>query len=257
MLSGDHGIPGFPAGKCNLYDFGVGVSLIARGPGIPARRVVDDLAVLMDLAPTFLEVGGVKLPEGMNGRSLVKVLKAPGAGLIDKERTWVVTGRERHVAAARAGNVPYPQRTLRTHDYLYIRNFRPERWPMGDPTGITTTQAPTPAALEHDTFAAFADMDASPTRAWLVEHRNKPAWQWHYNYAFGKRPAEELYDLKKDPDQVANVAADPAYVAVKKDMANRLMRILTDAGDPRVTGDGQTFERGPFVAGVVEKAKKK
>ena len=88
----------------------------------------------MDLAPTFLEVGGVKPPAGMNGRSLVAVLKSDEErARWTRTRTWVVTGRERHVAAAREGNLPYPHRALRTKEFLYIRNFAPDRWPMGDP----------------------------------------------------------------------------------------------------------------------------
>jgi uncharacterized sulfatase len=178
------------------------------------------------------------------------------SGLIDPERTWVVTGRERHVAAARASNVPYPQRALRTDKFLYIRNFEPDRWPMGDPKAVTDTSAPPADALEHDTFVAFADMDASPTRAWLVAQRHEPKWKWHYDYAFGKRPEEELYDLARDPDQIKNVAADPAYAAARAELAQRLLTILTEAGDPRVTGDGKTFERTPFIEGAEAKKKK-
>lgn len=256
VISGDHGAPGFPGGKCNLYDFGVGVALIARGPGIPAGRVVDDFVNLMDLAPTFLEIGGVTKAPGMQGRSFANVLRSKKSGLIDQERTWVVTGRERHVAAARDKNLPYPQRALRIDKFLYIRNFQPVRWPMGDPKTVTPTSAPPAGELEHNTFVAFADMDASPTRAWLVAHRNDPKWKWHYDYAFGKRPAEELYDISKDPDQIHNVATDPAYANVKEELAARLMRILTEAGDPRVVDGGQTFERPPFTNGFEAKKKK-
>jgi N-sulfoglucosamine sulfohydrolase len=247
VVSGDHGPPGFSHGKCNLYDFGVGVTLAVRWPGQKGGRVVDDLVNLMDLAPTFLEIGGVKPPAGMNGRSMVNVLRSDRSGQVDATRTWVVTGRERHVAAAREGNLPYPHRALRTREFLYVRNFRPDRWPMGDPGAVTETTAPAAATLETNTFVAFADMDASPTKAWLVEHRHDPAWKRYYDYAFGKRPAEELYDLRTDPDQVKNVAADPAYAAAKQNLAGRLLKVLTDAGDPRVTGDGQTFERPPFT----------
>jgi N-sulfoglucosamine sulfohydrolase len=256
VISGDHGAPGFPGGKCNLYDFGVGVALIVRGPGIPPGRVVDDFVNLMDLGPTFLEFAGVKNAPGMQGRSFADVLRSNKSGLIDPGRTWVVTGRERHVAAARAGNVPYPQRALRTDKYLYIRNFMPDRWPMGDPKSVTADTAPSANDLEHNTFVAFADMDASPTRAWLVAHRNDAKWKWHYDYAFAKRPAEELFDMNKDPDQVKNVASDPAYAQIKKELAARLTRVLTDAGDPRVTGNGQTFERPPFTDAVEAKKKK-
>ena len=259
VVSGDHGAPGFPGGKCNLYDFGTGVALVAAGPGVKAGRVVDDFVNLMDLAPTFMELGGAKLPAKMNGRSLLPVLYSGKSGQVDPARAFVVTGRERHVGSAREGNLPYPQRALRTADFLYVRNFAPGRWPMGAPLAITATSAPDAGTLEQDTRSGFADMDAGPTKAWLVAHRNEPQWKWHYDYAFGKRPGEELYDLKTDPEQIKNVAADPAFAAQKKEQAARLMKILADAGDPRVTGDGSTFDKPPFSAPEVlaPKVKKK
>lgn len=249
VISGDHGAPGFPAGKCNLYDFGVGVALIAAGPGVKGGRVVDDFVNLMDLCPTFLDAAGVKHPAGINGRSLQSVLASDKSGQVDPERNYVVTGRERHVASARAGNLPYPHRMLRTNDFLYIRNFAPERMPMGDAYAVTDTQAPSQAELETNTRIAFPDMDASPTKAWLVAHRQDPQWRWHYDYAFAPRPAEELYDVRNDPDQIKNLAADPAFAKVKQQMGEQLLSTLKSVGDPRVTGDGQTFERTPFTDG--------
>lgn len=247
VISGDHGAPGFPRGKCNLYDFGVGVALVVRWPGGKPRRVVDDFVNLMDLAPTFLEAGGIKPPDVMTGRSLLDVLKSDRSGQVDLKRTWVVTGRERHVAAAREENRPYPQRALRTKDFLYIRNFQPDRWPLGAPYAVTETDAPSADELTNDTFAAFPDMDASPTKAWLVAHRHNPKWKPFYDYAFAKRPGEELYDLRNDPDEIVNVADDPAYAETKNKLAAQLLKTLTDTGDPRVTGDGETFERPPFT----------
>jgi N-sulfoglucosamine sulfohydrolase len=247
IISGDHGMPGVPGGKCNLYDHGVAVALIARGPGIQPGRVVDDFVNLMDLAPTFLEAGGVKPPDVMTGRSFMNVLRSEKSGLVDASRTWVVTGRERHVAAAREENLPYPHRALRTPDFLYIRNFAPERWPMGSPKFTSLAELPSVEALEHNTFVAFADMDASPTKAWLVHQFAEEDWEWHYNYAFGKRPAEELYDLRRDPDQTVNLADEPDYAAQKQKLAAQLMKILTDAKDPRVLGDGRTFDEPPYT----------
>lgn len=247
VISGDHGAPGFPRGKCNLYDFGVGVALVARWPGGKPGRVVDDFVNLMDLAPTFLETGGVQPPEVMTGRSLLDVLKSDRSGQVDPKRTWVVSGRERHVAAAREENRPYPQRALRTKDYLYIRNFRPDRWPLGAPYGVTETEAPSADELANNTFAAYPDMDASPTKAWLVAHRHDAQWKPFYDYAFAKRPGEELYDLRNDPDQLVNVAGEAAYAETKQALAAQLLKTLADAGDPRVTGDGEAFERPPFT----------
>ena len=247
VLSGDHGMPGVPAGKCNLYDHGVSVALVARIPGGKGGRVVDDFVRLPDLAPTFMELGGVKPPAGLYGRSLVPLLQSEQSGQIDPTRNWVITGRERHVAAARAGNLPFPMRALRTPEFVYIRNFAADRWPMGSPKGVTETETPDYAALRDVTHTAFADMDSSPTKAWLVTHRHETEWKWHYDFAFGKRPGEELYDVRKDPDQINNLAADPAFAATKNELSARLLKTLTDARDPRVIGDGQTFEKSPFT----------
>jgi len=257
VVSGDHGAPGFPRGKCNLYDFGTGVPLAIRWGKGNGGRVLEDFVNLMDLAPTFLEAGGVEVPKVMTGRSLMPVIQSKQKrGLVDKKRSWVVTGRERHVAGARAGNLPYPQRALRTKDYLYIHNFRPDRWPMGDPTGVAANEH-TAEALTENTFAAFGDFDSSPTKAWMILNRNKEGYQRAYELGFGKRPKEELYILAKDPDQVNNVAGEQEYAEIQKELRQRLMRILKQAKDPRVTGDGMTFEKSPYTDPYVRAPRKK
>ncbi|HEX3727434.1 MAG TPA: sulfatase [Pirellulales bacterium] len=247
VASGDHGPPGFPHGKCNLYDFGVAVSLAIRGPGIAGGRVLDDFVNLPDLAPTFLEFGGVAKPDVMTSRSLATVLTSGKQGLVERERTWVVTGRERHVAAAREGYLTYPQRALRTPDYLYIINFEPERWPMGDPFNLDKPPLPTTTELTENTYATFMDMDAGPTKAWLVTHRDEPRCKPYFDLAFARRPREELYVLASDPGQMHNVAGDPKLAAVRQELNGRLMAELTRTGDPRVTGDRQRFEQPPFT----------
>lgn len=247
VLSGDHGMPGVPDGKCNLLDMGTGVALVARGPGVPPGRVVDDLVSLHDLAPTFIDAAGAPQPEGIDGRSLMPLLRSAQSGQVDPARTWVVTGRERHARTAREGNLAYPQRALRTREFLYIRNFAPDRWPMGDPRHTSASDLPSARRLESDTYAAHADMDASPTKAWLLGRTGDPQWAWHLERAFGKRPAEELYDLAKDPGQLRNVATDPAYAAVLRELGGRLLAHLRETGDPRVVGDGKAYDRPPFT----------
>jgi arylsulfatase A-like enzyme len=261
VLSGDHGMPGVTSGKCNLYDHGTAVTLAIRYPGAKPGRVLDDLARIPDLCPTFLEIGGVKPPENLFGRSLLPLLKSEKSGLVDKSRDWSVSGRERHVGVAREGNLPYPMRSLRTPDFLYIRNFAPDRWPMGAPYDAAES-SPDLKAVDNNTRAAFPDMDASPTKTWLIAHQHDSQWKWHFDLAFAKRPAEELYDLKNDPDQVKNLAADHAFAARRRELSERLMKLLKDANDPRVTGDGKTFDQPPFsdpeqVGGKGDKAKKK
>jgi len=255
VVSGDHGAPGFPRGKCNLYDFGVQVPLAIWWPGQPGGRVVDDFVNLMDLAPTFLELGGVTAPKVMTGKSLVPVLKSEVQGLVDKKRSWVITGRERHVAKVRDGQLPYPQRALRTADYLYIINFAPDRWPMGNPYNITKDSAPEYQLLENNTFITYGDLDASPTKAWLIERRNDVKWRWHYDFAFAKRPREELYVLADDPDQLNNVAGEKKFAAVKESLNRQLMGQLKKARDPRVLGDGSTFDKPPYVISQANRLK--
>ena len=247
VISGDHGMPGVPMGKCNLVDHGTNVALIVRGPSIKSGRIVDDFVNLMDLAPTFLEIGRVPRPEVMTGKSIVPLLQATQAGQIDPTRTWVVTGRERHVASAREGSLPYPHRALRTKDFLYIRNFAPDRWPVGSPKFTGRADLPTFEKLEQATYTAFADMDASPTKAWVIHHFDDPQYKWVYDLSFGKRPGEELYDLAKDPYQIKNVAADPAYAEPLRKLGTQLLATLKEVADPRVGPEPVKFELPPFT----------
>ena len=246
VVSGDHGAPGFPHGKCNLYDFGAGVSLAIRGPGVTGGRVVDDLVTLPDLAPTFLEVGGLTPPAVMTGRSLVNLLRSSKSGQVEAVRDAVYIGRERHVENARADYLPYPQRAIRTHDFLYIINFRPDRWPLGDPYRLDGANPPTVTELTEETRTTFPDDDAGPTKAWLVTMRNDPQWKRHFDWAYAKRPREELYDLKSDPQQTTNVAADPRYAAARAKLETRLMGELQRTGDPRLVDNGKFYETPPM-----------
>nr|MDA3963171.1 sulfatase-like hydrolase/transferase [Planctomycetota bacterium] len=250
VVSGDHGIPGFPRAKCNLYDIGCEVALCARLPGaIPAGRVIDDMVNLMDLAPTFLDAGQCPQPDGMVGRSLWPLLTSTDSGQIDPSRDYVVTGRERHVASARDLNLPYPQRAIRTNDHLYIVNFAPERWPMGKPCGLDDLQSPAPSheALVSDTFCCYPDLDASPAKACMIERRAEPSFRHAFDLGFGKRPAEELYDLRSDPDQMHNLAADPAHQAKREALRKKLFEVLEANHDPRVNAAPCRFEASPYT----------
>ena len=252
VVSGDHGAPGFPHGKCNLYDFGSSVALAIRGPGVKGGRVVDDLVSLPDLAPTFLELGRVKVPEVMTARSLVPLLRSGKSGQVDPARDAVFIGRERHVENARADFAPYPQRAIRTADFLYIINFRPDRWPLGDPYRLEGSNPPTEQELTQVTRATLPDEDAGPTKAWLVSVRNDPKWKEHFEWVYGKRPREELYDLKADPHQTKNVAGEVRYAAKRKELEKRLMEELRRTGDPRLIDGGKFFETPPMAGPTKE-----
>jgi arylsulfatase A-like enzyme len=221
VVTGDNGMP-FPRCKANLYDGGTRQPLAVRWPArAKGGRTLDDFINLTDLAPTFLEAAGLKPPAQMTGRSFLGLLtgaEQPGA------RDSVFVERERH-ANVRKGDVGYPSRAIRTRDFLYIWNLRPERWPAGDPEMWKAV-------------GAFGDCDNGPTKSEILKN---PASKL-FSLAFGKRPEEELYDLKRDPSQMQNVAADPKYASDKKEMRRRLEKWMTDTKDPRLGGKGDEFE---------------
>lgn len=257
VISGDHGPPGFPHGKCNLYDFGVGVTLTIRGPGVSGGRVIDDLTSLTDLAPTFLENAQLAVPERMTGRSLKQLLASTKSGQVDPSRDAVYFGRERHVESAREDYSPYPQRAVRTADFALILNFRPDRWPLGDPYGLNSDKPPTAEQITENTRVTIPDEDAGPAKAWLIGQRNHPRWKGLFEHAYGKRPRVELFDLKTDPHQMQNVADDPKYAAPRKELEARLLEELRRTEDPRLVDDGKFYETPPMAGPLVNPKKKK
>lgn len=247
VMSGDNGWP-FPRGKATIYAAGTHVPLaIQWGSRIRAGRKVEDFVSLPDLAPTFLEAAGVKVPADMTARTLMPILQSAKSGRVDAKRSSVLTGMERHVPCREAINGGYPMRALRNHDFHYIRNFLPNRWPAGDPDDLETA---TYEQLAGNTRIAFADVDAGPTKAWMVMHRSEAAVRPLYDLAFGKRPAQELYDLRKDPFQMKNVAGDPAYAASLKKLEAQLMAALKETKDPRATGGGEEFDHYATMTGA-------
>ena len=259
VISGDHGIPGIPRAKCNLYDFGCDVALAAFWLNkIKPGRIVTDFVNLMDLGPTFCDVAKIKIPTSMTAKSLLPILISKKSGRIDNSRDFVVTGRERHVDSAREGFLPYPQRAIRVEDYIYILNFEPDRWPAGDPKGLEDKD---PKEYDYNTLSfdtinsPFSDMDASPTKAWLITHRDENDIEPMYQLAFGKRPREELYDLKLDPDYLNNLANDRSYSKIKSRLNERLLSILKTNNDPRLIESPPRFENPPY-AGKLSKFQK-
>lgn len=250
-ISGDHGAPGFPRGKCNTCDFGARVLLGLRWPtGIEPGKVIKTPVSLVDMTPTFLAVAEVSAIPEMDGKSLLPVLAKGGRE--ESLRGWALIGREVHAHPARAGNLPYPVRSLRTRDFLYTINFKPDRWPAGDPRAATEGGTSTSADWEKSTYTGYADMDASPTKAWLVGNSTHLIVAEAWRLGIEKRPGEELYDLNKDPYQLRNVAEDPAYKDQKQALHKQVMAILEKGHDPRL--DNDAFDRPPYLA--TAKAKK-
>jgi len=81
----------------------------------------------------------------------------------------------------------------------------------------------------------------------MVENKDKDDHHRHlWELSFGKRPAEELYDCKKDPEQLVNVAEDPEYAEIREKLAAQLMAQLKITEDPRVIGGGDEFDSHPY-----------
>ena len=222
VATSDNGMP-FPRAKVNLYDWGTHMPLAIRwGKNIPPGRTVEDLVSHIDFAPTFLEVAGLNIPEQMTGKSLIPILKSTQNGQVQPERTQVFTGMERHTWCRPEG-ATYPMRAIRTHEYLYIRNFAPDRWPTGGPEFISSNKT------------THGDIDACPTRSFIEVYAEQYPTQ--YEFCFGKRPGEELYRIATDHSQVINLANDPAYQSIKDSLSRVLEAHLRESGDPRIKGE--------------------
>ena len=243
VMTSDNGMP-FPRAKSNIYDFGTHMPLAIRWPGkVKPGRVVDDFVSFTDFAPTFMEAAGLKALPAMTGRSLIGLLTSEKSGRVEAERDHVVVGKERHCPCRvfPGGYGGYPMRGLRTDEYLYIRNFKPDRWPAG------------PEKVAVGTGYEFWDIDRSPSKQYMMDHRDEPAVKKLFELGFGKRPAEELYDLKKDPEELNNVADQPQYAAIKQKLSARLTTYLTETKDPRVLDGGDAFDR--YTSYLIRKPK--
>lgn len=241
VISGDHGAPGFPRGKCNVHDFGSRVLLAMRWPKhIAPKRTVAVPVSLIDLAPTFLAAAGLSSSDDPNGENLLPSLQDGGK---DTDlRGWALIGRERHVGSARTDFLPYPVRAIRTAEFLYVRNFKPDRWPMGAPLDAANPE-PDLSEIAKNTRTAFPDMDASPTKTWLIENRNDRNLTPYLACGWMRRPLEELYDVRKDPSQIRNLAQDPSYKDTLKLLREQLTGELESNQDPRLT---DAFDKLPY-----------
>lgn len=228
IVTADNGMP-FPRAKATVYDGGARLPLAIRWPGVArAGAVIDSFVTLTDIAPTLLEAAGLKPLDSMTGRTLVPLLRGePQSG-----RDRVFVERERH-ANVRRGDLGYPVRAIRTKDYLYIRNFRPDRWPAGDPE-------------KHFSVGPFGDIDGGPSKSLVLDRRTDPSIARFFQLATAKRGAEELYDLGRDPHQLENVAGRPEHRDAQQRLRAELDRWLRETGDPRVTEDDDRWDRFPY-----------
>ena len=250
IVTSDNGMA-FPRAKANAYEYGIHVPMAIRwGAKVKGGRISDDLVGFADIAPTILEVTGVQHTGAfpMSGKSIFSLLTSEKSGKIETDRNAVYSSRERH-SSSRYHSLAYPQRSLRTDRYLYIRNFKPERWPAGTPQKYGTVNY-----LKYEEVATaelgpmhggYHDIDACPTLDFLIDNADDPEIGHFLNWSVDKRPAEELFDIGADPACLNNLADDAAHADLKAQLSQQLMDYLKETGDPRVTGNGDIWETYP------------
>lgn len=216
LVTSDHGEP-FPRVKGQIYERGFHIPLAVRwGNQVKAGIRPDGFINVRDFMPTFLQAAGVPIPATVTGRSFLALLR--GEREIGPPRDRMLIGKERH-DLGRPHDQGYPVRAIRTPEYLYIRNYEPDRWPAGNPE------------------TGYRNVDDSPTKSFLLARYDD-----FYRLSFGKRPAEELYRIADDPDCLKNLAADPAFGGIKDRLRAELQKSLVEEGDPRALGNGAIFD---------------
>jgi arylsulfatase A-like enzyme len=192
----DHGIS-HARGKQFLYDEGIHVPFVVRGPGIAKGKVRDDLIEHIDLAATSLALAGIEVPKGMQGRNVLATDYA--------KRDAVISARDR------CDETVERLRSVRTDRFKYIRNFYPQR-PHLQPNRYKDNK---PIVQKLRELHAAGKLDELQEKLLFAPTRS----------------AEELYDLQADPFETKNLAGDPAHRQTLEELRGRLDRWMKEAND--------------------------
>jgi arylsulfatase A-like enzyme len=208
FLFSDHG-EGVPRGKRWVHDSGTRVPMVVRGSDHADGGAVDRrLVSLVDVAPTVLSLAGVDVPAHMDGR--------PFLGPDAEPREYVFAARDRH------DELHDTVRAVRDRSFRYVRNYHPG----------------TPYVLQNEYRNRHPIMQEI-LRLRAENGLGGPAAEW----ASGRRPAEELYDLREDPHEVHDLADDPAYADVLDRLRGALDDWLARTGDRGLDPEDQAVER--------------
>ena len=232
VVTADNGMP-FPHVKGQKYEYSNHLPLAVmwkKGIRSPGRKV-DDYVCFIDFAPTFLDVAGLTAEQvGMQpitGRSLTEIFTSGKSGQCVRQRDHVLFGKERH-DVGRPNDAGYPVRGIVKDGYLYLHNFEPDRWPGGNPE------------------TGYLNCDGSPTKTECLQARRSAETKRFWTFSFGKRPVEELYEIREDPECITNLADRDDLQVVKARLKNQLFQELREQGDPRMFGKGHVFDEYPY-----------
>jgi hypothetical protein len=212
LMASDHGAQ-WPFAKWNLYDAGIRVPLIVAWPGVvEAGSLTGAMVSWIDILPTLVEAAGGTAPPseagagGIDGRSFLRLLR----GERDQHRERIFTTH----SGDKEMNV-YPMRSVRTRDWKYVWNLHPE---FQYTTHVDRAQAEDEVGYWRSWERAAAAGDAHAAAS-IARYR--------------RRPADELYDLVSDPNELRNLAADPASAERVKAMRAELDAWMRAQGDER------------------------
>ena len=205
IFFGDHGRP-HVRGKQWLYDGGIHTPLIVHWPDrVKAGEVRNGLASLLDPVPTTLAAAGIEPPAEL-----------PGLNLLADD--WA--GHEMVFAARdRCGDAADRIRCVRTYDFKYIRNFHPDR-PYLQHSGYKKLQYPVLTLMK-------------------VLHAEG---KWDSLMMAETRPEEELYDLKADPHEMNNLAADPDFAKKLDELRGAVNQWIERTGDTGAIDESKTVD---------------
>jgi N-sulfoglucosamine sulfohydrolase len=200
----DNGIP-FPGAKTTVYDAGLHLPLIVRAPTQKAKGIASRAMVSWtDIAPTILDWARVKPAPAMGGKSLLPILEVEDA----KDRDTVFGSHQFHEIT-----MYYPMRMVRTRTHKLIVNLA----------------HPLPFPSAGDLYNSPTWQEVLTRKATMLGSRSREA--------FEHRPREELYDLTADPNELKNLAADPAAAETLKDLRAKLHVWRTATRDPWLIKD--------------------
>ncbi|MHB8974508.1 MAG: sulfatase family protein [Pirellulaceae bacterium] len=234
VVTSDNGMP-FPRVKGQEYERSnhLPLAIMWKGGIHAPGRTIDDYVSFIDLAPTFIELAGLDWQQtGLapaTGQSLTDIFFSDRAGQVVPSRDHVLIGKERH-DVGRPHDQGYPIRGIVKSGLLYLHNFETSRWPAGNPE------------------TGYLNCDGSPTKTQILDLRRAGTDARFWKLAFGKRPAEELYNVEQDPECLTNLAADPQYAARMTQLHTQLLQELQDQADPRVLGEGHVFDEYPYAS---------
>lgn len=196
----DNGIP-FPGAKTTIYESGVHLPMIICSPEIEkGGSVTHAMVSFVDLVPSILEWTGTQGPD----------YELPGKSFLSAFNQQDPSGWDEvyHSHTFHEITMYYPMRAVRTRRYKYILNLFPE--------------------LEYP-FAT--DLFICKTWQGILKRKSKMMGKRNV-HDFLQRPAEELYDLEKDPHEVKNFAGDPNYSTVLDELRTKLKTMREQTNDP-------------------------